>query len=79
MKVRLELGTLGLVDSRQKEGLSKFLPESAFTQRKNFYEYYVTDTTCETDLELSDLMRLCLVVKVIVLSDCILLTQWGRG
>lgn len=75
MKVRLELGTLGIISHQQKATLECYVDTRLFRQRKTFDEYYVDTTNCEVDIELGDLMILGELFKVIVLYDAIIIAD----
>ena len=74
--IRLELGTLGIIEGDQKRFLEEYIDESYFKQRKNYDEYYVRVTTLEVDLDLGLLMVIADMFKVIVCSDSVILGHY---
>ena len=75
MKVRLELGSLGIISGEQRRALECYIDARAFRQRKSFDEYYIDLTNVELGLDLRDLMILAERFKVIVLKDAIIIAD----
>ena len=75
MKVRLELGTLGIITGKERRVLECYVDSRLFRQRKTFDEYYVDATNFEVDVDLQDLMILADNFKIIVLGDSVLIAE----
>lgn len=75
MKIRLELGTLGIISNQQKCALECYVDTRLFRQRKTYDEYYVDTTNYDVDIELGDMMILGELFKVIVLYDAVIITD----
>ena len=75
MERRLEL-VLGIISGDQKRALECYVDARDFRQRKTYDEYYVDVTSCTHDnIEINDLTILAELFKVLVLDDCILISD----
>lgn len=73
MTVRLELGTLGIIDGAMKRTLESYVDSRMFRQRKTYEEYYIDGTNVEAEINLNDLMILAEHFTVLVTEDCAIL------
>ena len=69
--VRLELGSIGIIEGESKRVLECYVDSRLFEQRKSYDEYFVNVSNVEVDLGVKDLMLLAEVLTVKVLSDCV--------
>lgn len=74
MKVRLELGNLGIISGEQKRALECYVDARAFSQRKSYDEYYVDLINFECVLDLRDLMILAESFEIIVTEDSVIIS-----
>jgi hypothetical protein len=74
--IRLELGTLGIIEGDQKRLLEEYVDERCFKQRKSYDEYYVTTTNIEANLDLGLLMIIAEKFRVVVCEDAVIIGQY---
>ena len=74
MKVRLEIGSIGIIGGDDKRALECYVDTRMFRQRKSYDEYYIDCTNIEVDIDLNDLMILGEDFKVVVLSDSVIIS-----
>lgn len=75
MKVRLEVGTLGIITGEQKRHLENYVDRLVFRQRKNYDEFYIDVTNFESSLDLRQLMRLSESFTIRLLEDCVIISE----
>jgi|TARA_R110000850_G_scaffold203712_1_gene330037 hypothetical protein len=73
--LRLELGTLGIIEGDKKRFLESYIDSRLFRQRKTYDEYYIDVTAVEVNMDLGLLMILAEQFKVLVLDDCVILSD----
>ena len=78
MKIRFEVGNIGILKGDLKRILEYYIGCIAFTQRKDYDEYHINNTTYEVDVELKDLVILGEHFKVTVWKDAILIGLWRK-
>ena len=74
--IRLELGTLGIIEGDKKRFLAEYLDERCFKQRKSYDEYYVTVSTFEVDLDLGLLMIIAEQFRVVVCEGAVIIGNY---
>lgn len=72
--VRLELGSIGIISTCQKEVLEAYTSEHIFTRRKTYEEWYVNETTSEARLMIEDFFYLANHFQVKILPDSVLIS-----
>ena len=77
--LRIELGSLGIIEGNKKRFLENYIDERLFRQRKSFDEYYIDVTSINLNIDLGLLMILAEQFKVIVLEDCVILSDNNQG
>ena len=73
--LRLELGTLGIIEGDKKRFLESYIDSRLFRQRKTYDEYCIDVTAVEVNMDLGLLMILAEQFKVLVLDDCVILSD----
>jgi hypothetical protein len=73
--LRLELGTIGIIEGDKKRFLEEYIDSRLFRQRKTYDEYYINVTSVEVNMDLGLLMILAEQFKVMVLDDCVILSD----
>ena len=74
-KLRIELGSLGIIEGDKKRFLETYIDSRLFRQRKTYDEYYIDVTAVEVIMDLGLLMILAEQFKVMVLEDCVILSD----
>ena len=74
-KLRIELGSLGIIEGDKKRFLEAYIDSRLFRQRKTYDEYYIDVTAVEVIMDLGLLMILAEQFKVMVLEDCVILSD----
>lgn len=74
--VRVELGSMGILEGDKKRFLEEYIDERHFRQRKSYDEYYVIPTAVEVNLDLGLLMIIAERLSVRVCSDAIIISQY---
>jgi hypothetical protein len=74
-KLRIEVGSLGIIEGDKKRFLETYIDSRLFRQRKTYDEYYIDVTAVEVIMDLGLLMILAEQFKVMVLEDCVILSD----
>lgn len=73
--VRLELGSLGIISGEEKRVLECYIDPRDFKQRKTYDEYTITSTNCIAPLHIADLMILGEHFRILVIKDCVIISD----
>ena len=73
--LRVELGGLGIIGGHKKRFLENYIDERLFTQRKTYDEYYIDVSNVKINIDLGLLMILAEQFKIIILEDCVILSD----
>ena len=74
-ELRIELGSLGIIEGDKKRFLETYIDSRLFRQRKTYDEYYIDVSSVEVIMDLGLLMILAEQFKVMVLEDCVILSD----
>lgn len=67
--MRIELGSLGIIEGWQKKALECYVDSRLFEQRRDFDEYTVSATNVDANVDLKDLMLLAESFSIKVGTD----------
>ena len=73
--LRIELGSLGIIEGDKKRFLESYIDSRLFRQRKTYDEYYIDVSNAGVNMDLGLLMILAEQFKVQVLEDCVILSH----